>query len=47
VLHRATAHDVDANLLLAAGLPAPEGDPLVHACDDIHASLTRLRRCGV
>jgi len=43
-LHRATAHDVDANLLLAAGLPAPEGDPLVHACGDVHASLTRLRR---
>jgi len=45
-LSTATAEDVDIHLLIAAGLPPPEGDPIVHACDDIHASLTRLRPCG-
>jgi uncharacterized protein YqjF (DUF2071 family) len=45
-LHRAVAADVDAHLLVAAGLPYPDGAPLVHACDDVHASLTRLRPCG-
>lgn len=44
-LWRSTAQDVDARLLVAAGLPRPRGDVLVHACDDVHASLTRLRRC--
>jgi uncharacterized protein YqjF (DUF2071 family) len=46
VLRRATAEDIDARLLVAAGLPNPAGDPLVHACDDVRASLTRLVRCG-
>lgn len=45
-LWRSTAQDVDACVLVAAGLPRPVGDPLVHACDDVHASLTRLRRCA-
>jgi uncharacterized protein YqjF (DUF2071 family) len=44
-LSRATAEDVDANLLVAAGLPYPDGDPIVHACEDEHASLTRLVPC--
>lgn len=43
---RATAHDVDTNLLEAAGLPHPRFAPLAHACDDVHASLTRLTRCA-
>ena len=45
-LWRSTAEDVDAGLLVAAGLSRPSGDVLVHACDDVHASLTRLRRCA-
>lgn len=44
-LWSATADDVDTDLLLAAGLSRPAGPPLVHACGDVHASLTRLRRC--
>lgn len=45
-LWRATADDVDARLLVATGLPSPQDAPLVHACDDVHASLTRLTRCA-
>ena len=44
-LWHADADDIDARLLVAAGLPAPVGDPLAHACDDVRASLTRLVRC--
>ena len=44
-LSRATAEDVDANVLVAAGLPYPAGDPIVHVCGDVHASLTRLTPC--
>jgi uncharacterized protein YqjF (DUF2071 family) len=44
-LWRATADDVDAGLVVAAGLPRPDRNPLVHACDDVHASLTRFVRC--
>ena len=44
-LWHATADDVDTRLLVATGLPTPHGDPLVHACDDVHASLTRLVAC--
>lgn len=46
-LRKAAAVDVDASLLVAAGLPSPTSDPMVHACDDVHASLTGLVRCGV
>lgn len=45
-LRRAVACNLNASLLPAAGLPAPQGPPLVHACEDVHASLTRLRRCA-
>jgi uncharacterized protein len=44
-LYRADADDVDAHVVSAAGLPRPGGDPLVHACGDVHASLTRLVPC--
>ncbi len=44
-LHRASTTDLDLRLLSACGLDRPQDEPLVHACDDIHASLTRLRRC--
>jgi len=33
------------HLLTAASLPHPEAAPVVHACGDVHASLTRLTRC--
>jgi uncharacterized protein YqjF (DUF2071 family) len=29
-LHRAVVRELDANLLTAAGLPAPAGEPVVH-----------------
>ncbi len=46
-LWRAVADDVDTHLISACGLSVPVGAPLVHACDDVHASLTRLTRCRV
>ncbi|MFN2581558.1 MAG: YqjF family protein [Candidatus Dormibacteria bacterium] len=45
-LHRAAASDLDVRLLNATGLRVAHDVPLVHACDDVHASLTKLRRCG-
>jgi uncharacterized protein YqjF (DUF2071 family) len=45
VLRRSEAREVDTGLLRAAGLPEPGAGPLVHACDDVRASLTPLRRC--
>jgi uncharacterized protein YqjF (DUF2071 family) len=44
-LSEATAEEVDANLLAAAGLAYPDDDPIVHACADVHASLSRLLPC--
>jgi uncharacterized protein YqjF (DUF2071 family) len=29
-LHRATVRQLDGNLIEAAGLPVPEGEPVVH-----------------
>jgi uncharacterized protein YqjF (DUF2071 family) len=45
VLWHAGATEVDAGLLVAAGLPRPSGQPLVHACDDVRAAMSRLRPC--
>ena len=44
-LRRAGVEDVDTRLVVAAGLPAPASEPLAHACDDVHALLSRLVRC--
>jgi uncharacterized protein YqjF (DUF2071 family) len=44
-LHRARVSDVDAGLLVAAGLPYPNGPPQVLAARDVRARLTRLRAC--
>jgi uncharacterized protein YqjF (DUF2071 family) len=44
-LWHAVATDVDAGLLVAAGLPRPTGLPLVRACDDVRAAMSRLRPC--
>jgi uncharacterized protein YqjF (DUF2071 family) len=45
ILKRATATGVDARLVVAAGLPLPTGEPVVHAADDVHAAMSRLVRC--
>jgi uncharacterized protein len=44
-LWHATATDIDAGLFVAASLPAPVGDALVHGCDDVSAAMSRLTRC--
>ena len=45
-LHRASAEDIGAGLLVAAHLAVPRGAPLVHAAGDVHASLSRLTPCA-
>lgn len=45
-LWHASATNVDAGLFAAAGLPYPAGDPLVHACDDVRAAMSRLTPVG-
>jgi len=38
-LHRATVHEVDDQLVAAAGLPQPEGEPVVHFSRSIEVRL--------
>lgn len=45
VLWSASATDVDVGLLVAAGLPPPLRDPLVHGCGDVRAAMGKLRPC--
>jgi uncharacterized protein len=42
-LRRVAVRRVRQNLLTAAGLPAPEGDPLCHAADGVPVHFGRLR----
>lgn len=41
-LRRATLHDVDTGLVVAAGLPAPEGDPVVGYSPGVQVDLAWL-----
>lgn len=45
-LRRGRAVEVDAGLLVAAGLPAPTTEPLVHVADDIRVRLGRRGKVG-
>jgi len=40
-LQRARVIDMQENLVAAAGLPAPVGDPLVHFASDVHVNISR------
>jgi uncharacterized protein YqjF (DUF2071 family) len=42
-LHRAEVVELDQNLLTAAGLPAPRGDPLVHWSPGVRTRISALR----
>jgi uncharacterized protein YqjF (DUF2071 family) len=42
-LHRAVVRELESNLLTAAGLPAPEGEPLVHWSPGVHTRISALR----
>lgn len=43
-LHRAEARFVDDHLLTAAGLPAPDGEPLVHYSPGVDVTIGRTER---
>lgn len=43
-LRRATVRALDSDLLTAAGLPAPDGDPLVHFSDGVEVRIGAPRR---
>ena len=45
-LHRATVRELDSNLVTAAGLPAPEGEPLVHWSPGVRTRISALRPLG-
>lgn len=45
-LHRARVRGLDDGLMTAAGLPAPEGDPLVHYSPGVDVAIGRPERGG-
>jgi uncharacterized protein YqjF (DUF2071 family) len=45
-LHRAAVRELDTNLVTAAGLPAPEGEPIVHWSPGVHTRIGTLRPLG-
>jgi uncharacterized protein len=44
-LHRATAVKLEQNLMEAAGLPAPNGQPLVHYSAELNVKIGYIRVC--
>jgi uncharacterized protein YqjF (DUF2071 family) len=42
-LYRATVRELDQNLVAAAGLPAPRGDPVVHWSPGVRTRISALR----
>jgi uncharacterized protein YqjF (DUF2071 family) len=42
-LHRAAVHELDSNLVTAAGLPAPQGEPVVHWSPGVRTRISALR----
>ena len=45
-LHRAVVRELDSNLVTAAGLPAPAGEPLVHWSPGVRTRISALRPLG-
>jgi uncharacterized protein YqjF (DUF2071 family) len=42
-LHRAVVRELDGNLVAAAGLPAPHGEPVVHWSPGVRTRISGLR----
>ena len=42
-LHRAVVRELKTDLVAAAGLPTPEGDPVVHWSPGVHTRISGLR----
>jgi uncharacterized protein YqjF (DUF2071 family) len=42
-LHRAAVRRLDGNLIEAAGLPVPEGEPVVHWSPGVQTRISALR----
>jgi uncharacterized protein YqjF (DUF2071 family) len=42
-LHRAVVRELETDLVAAAGLPAPKGDPVVHWSPGVHTRISGLR----
>src|SRR5215216_2004618 len=45
-LHRAAVHELDSDLVAAAGLPAPAGEPVVHWSPGVRTRISGLRPLG-
>ncbi|HEV2893769.1 MAG TPA: DUF2071 domain-containing protein, partial [Actinomycetota bacterium] len=45
-LHRAVVRELRGNLVAAAGLPAPEGEPVVHWSPGVRTRISGLRPLG-
>jgi len=45
-LHRAVVRELDTDLVTAAGLPAPEGEPVVHWSPGVRTRISGLRPIG-
>jgi len=45
-LHRAVVHELRSGLLTAAGLPEPEGEPVVHWSPGVRTRISGLRPLG-
>ena len=45
-LHRAVVRELETNLVAAAGLPAPEGEPVVHWSPGVRTRISSLRPLG-
>jgi len=45
-LHRATVPELDQNLVTAAGLPEPLGEPVVHWSPGVRTRISGLRPVG-
>ena len=45
-LHRAVVRELRGNLVAAAGLPEPEGPPVVHWSPGVRTSISGLRPLG-
>jgi uncharacterized protein len=45
-LHRAAVRELDSNLVAAAGLPAPHGEPVVHWSPGVRTRISALRPLG-
>jgi len=42
-LHRATVRELEENLVAVAGLPAPQGEPVVHWSPGVRTRISALR----